>query len=299
MKEKLTFAEAEEEMNSFSRKFLSNAYSEGENTKVRDADAEFKGEAFYKELKFAGRSGQGIQLWLEKWNDGWYFSLATSFSKKKFEDYFPNYENNDKFYREDCWDCNSNDVKMPNVDELTFQCSDSEFYLSLYINEGHECESVIKFYSDADIKKVCHLSDDNVTKKLQQTWARVGQGKYRSDMMKMWNNACSVTGCNIEEALIASHAKPWRDCNDDEKVNPHNGLLLSANLDALFDKFIITFDEEGKILIRKGYKEECKKLNITENLRIQFKRLDDADKKQVQDFLKENRKYFEKANQNK
>jgi hypothetical protein len=79
---------------------------------------------------------------------------------------------------------------------------------------------------------------------------RVGQARYRDAMLAYWGGACAVTGVSIPEALRASHAKPWAECeNDDERLDVFNGFLLTANLDALFDRFLISFDEAGHLLI--------------------------------------------------
>lgn len=59
-----------------------------------------------------------------------------------------------------------------------------------------------------------------------------------------------MTGIAIPEMLRASHAKPWSECeSDEERLDGFNGFLLSANLDALFDRGLISFDTNGKILI--------------------------------------------------
>jgi putative restriction endonuclease len=79
---------------------------------------------------------------------------------------------------------------------------------------------------------------------------RVGQHKFREAMMDYWGGACAVTGVAIPEVLRASHAKPWAECaTDAERLDVFNGFLLSANLDALFDRFLISFDEQGLLLI--------------------------------------------------
>jgi putative restriction endonuclease len=78
---------------------------------------------------------------------------------------------------------------------------------------------------------------------------RVGQNKFRDAMMDYWGGACAVTGVAIPEVLRASHAKPWAECETDaERLNVFNGFLLSANLDALFDRFLISFDEQGVLI---------------------------------------------------
>ena len=78
---------------------------------------------------------------------------------------------------------------------------------------------------------------------------RVGQNKFREAMLDYWGGACAVTGVAIPEVLRASHAKPWAECaTDAERLDVFNGFLLSANLDALFDRFLISFDEQGLLV---------------------------------------------------
>lgn len=79
---------------------------------------------------------------------------------------------------------------------------------------------------------------------------RVGQARYRDALLVYWGGACAVTGVTVTEALRASHAKPWAECIDDaERLDAFNGFLLVANLDALFDRFLISFDDTGGLLI--------------------------------------------------
>lgn len=284
--------EASLRINAFIHEFFPDEYCAKTSNVSRADDC-----GFYKTLKFAGRSGQGIELWYENWDGTWNFCLAVYFGKKTFDKLFPNYEESD-YYVEGCWDCKKENVKMPKLGRLTFQRSGGEYYLSLYIKDGSEYKSIQEFYSNQDVKKVCHF-DDKCTERLQQSLARIGQGVFRDKMIKMWNGACSVTGCEMKEVLVASHAKPWRDCNPKEKVDEHNGLLLVPNLDVLFDKFLITFDEKGKIQIRKEVEKECKKLNITKNMKVDFARLEnELDRKNIQHFLAEHRKYFRKHAKN-
>jgi hypothetical protein len=79
--------------------------------------------------------------------------------------------------------------------------------------------------------------------------ARVGQGKYGLQVRKIWNNRCCVTGSRTRAALEASHIKRWADSNDIERLDPNNGLLLTANLHKLFDAGLISFEDSGKMLV--------------------------------------------------
>jgi len=80
--------------------------------------------------------------------------------------------------------------------------------------------------------------------------ARLGQGGYRKQLLRLWEGRCAVTGCAIECALIASHAKAWADSNNDERLDKFNGLLLAASVDRLFDKGLIAFSDNGKLLTK-------------------------------------------------
>lgn len=88
------------------------------------------------------------------------------------------------------------------------------------------------------------------TEVLRMVRQRVGQQAYRHAMLGYWGGACAVTGLALPQALRASHAKPWSECTTDaERLDVYNGFLLSANLDALFDSFLISFSEEGGVLV--------------------------------------------------
>ncbi len=101
---------------------------------------------------------------------------------------------------------------------------------------------------------------------------RVGQDAYRKAMLDYWGNACAVTGLQMPEVLKASHAKPWAECETDaERLDVYNGFLLTANLDALFDRFLISFDEAGRIIISKAISDTQKVLlNINQNMQLRW-----------------------------
>lgn len=87
------------------------------------------------------------------------------------------------------------------------------------------------------------------TEALRLTKQRVGQHLFRQALMDYWGGACAFTGLHLPELLRASHAKPWADCaTDAERLDVFNGLLLSAQHDALFDSGLITFDDTGLLI---------------------------------------------------
>ncbi|MGJ4927512.1 HNH endonuclease [Bradyrhizobium sp. HKCCYLRH3095] len=76
---------------------------------------------------------------------------------------------------------------------------------------------------------------------------RIGQDIFRDCLMDYWQGQCPLTGISDPALLRASHIIPWAECESDaERLDVHNGLLLSALWDAAFDRALVTFDDEGK-----------------------------------------------------
>lgn len=99
--------------------------------------------------------------------------------------------------------------------------------------------------------------------------ARVGQGPFRSALIERWAG-CSVTGCRQLDVLVASHIRPWSKCTTPaERLGAANGLLLTPNLDRLFDRGLITFDQKFRIRVCPRLKAgTLSQLNVNSNLRL-------------------------------
>ncbi len=98
--------------------------------------------------------------------------------------------------------------------------------------------------------------------------SRIGQSAFKKALLT-FEKKCRLCGVRDERFLVASHIKPWSESNDQERLDVDNGLLLCPNHDALFDKRYITFDETGKILIKKSLDTTTKMfLNINDTMRI-------------------------------
>ena len=100
--------------------------------------------------------------------------------------------------------------------------------------------------------------------------ARRGQGRYRADLLRTFSGRCAVTGLAVREVLRASHALAWALCKtDDQRLDPNNGLLLSANLDALYDKYLITFTPTGAVVVSPSLNDgERRQLGPIDDLRV-------------------------------
>jgi hypothetical protein len=91
------------------------------------------------------------------------------------------------------------------------------------------------------------------TDREQLVRSRIGQGKFRRVVQEI-ERACRLTGVADERFLIASHIKPWKDCNHAERLDSHNGLMLTPHVDKLFDRGWISFSDDGQVLISEQAK---------------------------------------------
>lgn len=89
------------------------------------------------------------------------------------------------------------------------------------------------------------------TQKLQLAKARIGQGLFRKRVILL-DPSCRVTGVTETRVLIASHIKPWKNSSNAERINGHNGILLSPHVDALFDDHLLTFDDDGRMHVHES-----------------------------------------------
>lgn len=86
------------------------------------------------------------------------------------------------------------------------------------------------------------------TQRLQLAKARIGQGLFRKRVMLV-DPHCRVTRVADPRLLIASHIKPWRDASNADRINGYNGIMLSPHVDALFDERLISFEDDGRMLV--------------------------------------------------
>jgi putative restriction endonuclease len=110
-----------------------------------------------------------------------------------------------------------------------------------------------------DLQSILRKKIDQ-TEKETLAYARVGQGRFRDEVLRKWDWKCCVTGVETRDAIRASHIKPWKDSTNEEKLDPDNGLPLVATLDALFDRGLISFSPTGNLLASKSLNSDERKL---------------------------------------
>lgn len=93
----------------------------------------------------------------------------------------------------------------------------------------------------AELASLQVRTDIYAKEKRQLVNERIGQGPFKSNV-RLNEHGCRVTGVQQLHHLRASHIKPWKDSDDEEKPHRCNGPLLAPRVDHLFDRGFISFD---------------------------------------------------------
>lgn len=117
---------------------------------------------------------------------------------------------------------------------------------------------ILHLENEKDSKEVSQILNDNNLKSTDKETllkSRLGQGKYRDSLIAKYKK-CLLSNVDNMHLLRASHILPWKEANNFERLDSHNGLLLLSSIDCLFDKYLISFDEKGFL---KYNQRECNK----------------------------------------
>jgi putative restriction endonuclease len=169
---------------------------------------------------------------------------------------------------------------------------------------GHEARSLVDGVADrGDLDDLVLASspqqltdwEDHISEAIQRTpsiteterkaliMARRGQGQFKLNVSR-YERRCRITHVERIEHLIASHTKPWRDCEtNEERLDGANGFLLTPTIDHLFDRGFISFENNGKLLISPvAHPESMRRMGVP---------VDDV--RNVGDFTSEQKRYLE------
>ena len=207
----------------------------------------------------------------KKWDENWTTQSADIDARYYRQIIFEDNSLKGASTYDECYELDKNERKK--ISALLQDDDERASFYSYYFDEADVEEAIEEFL----VEIFNNLKDGSIsdTERIAVTQARRGQGLYRRKLMEYWENACSVTGCKIPQVLRASHAKPWASCTTaSDRLSQFNGFLLTANLDALFDKGLITFDDSGKIRIAEQISSEQQKgLGINSDMHIRADKL--------------------------
>lgn len=94
--------------------------------------------------------------------------------------------------------------------------------------------------------------------KVREVKTRVNQSVFRQIVLANYDGKCALTGIDLSELLVASHIIPW-SANEQERLNPENGICLSSLYDKAFDKGLISFTNDKRVLFSIRLKENVGK----------------------------------------
>ncbi len=125
----------------------------------------------------------------------------------------------------------------------------------------YESEQILAELQNTSIEEKYHeqiqiIKDLKGETTLQEVKIRVNQDVFRQMILSLYDNRCALTGINERELLLASHIKPWA-IDDKNRLNPKNGICLSALYDRAFDKGLIGFDTHYQVVLSQRLKNHC------------------------------------------
>jgi len=100
---------------------------------------------------------------------------------------------------------------------------------------------------------------------LRTVLGRTNQQWFRKAVMNSYQSRCCISGLSEERLLIASHIVPWSE-DTENRLNPQNGLCLSALHDKAFDLGLITVTPEYRVLVSPKLKAKSADSFLTESL---------------------------------
>ncbi len=131
---------------------------------------------------------------------------------------------------------------------------------------GDEDELTRKLTRDLKYPK-CLLEElENVEgkEKVRTVRTRSNQNVFRKIILMIYNQSCCITGLDIPEVNRASHIIPWAK-DKSKRMDPRNGLCLSATYDAAFDRSLISLDDDYRIILSRDIKDHYTKQVVKEH----------------------------------
>ena len=105
---------------------------------------------------------------------------------------------------------------------------------------------------DYDENKLVLSPKDLITTKDVVTAIRIGQKEFRKKLLVSLKK-CPITGIDDPRILTASHIKPWTQSTNPERLDMKNGFLFSPTFDRLFDRGLISFTNEKRLLVSTSF----------------------------------------------
>ncbi len=130
-------------------------------------------------------------------------------------------------------------------ERLTVECEQ----LRAYLLKGHEQAPEPLLGNEDDFA----LGDYTGETRQAIVWQRIKQDFFRRAVLASYRGRCCISGISDQRFLIASHIVPWRQ-DKANRLNPSNGLCLSAIHDKAFDQHLFSLTDNHRIVLSKQLK---------------------------------------------
>jgi putative restriction endonuclease len=131
----------------------------------------------------------------------------------------------------------------------------------------YESEKLLAKFKKTSVEQLVGLREDELPKegKIRQQMVRVRVNQYffRAVILASYNNTCCITGLQKPELIIAGHIRPW-GLDEENRLNPHNGLALNGLHDKAFEVGLITILPDYTIRVSSELRKEIKSAPIKE-----------------------------------
>jgi len=160
-------------------------------------------------------------------------------------------------------------VMMILCDRFTEKPSQYVFQLAASKAENMTLEPLRLSETPTEYLAISEAGRDSIDREVLAKNRGIAQRVFRGNLLRLWRGACAVTSVQEPRVLRASHIKPWVKSDEKEKVNHFNGLLLVPNLDALFNEGLISFRDNGGVLLSTDWKADDKRrMHVSSDLSL-------------------------------
>ncbi len=132
-----------------------------------------------------------------------------------------------------------------------------------YMQDVYEADRIVAQEADPRSISTKLIGHFNLTKEgediTSESKRRKGQDYFRRMILTNYGGRCALTGIDIPQLLLASHIIPWAEkAHKLDRLNPCNGICLSALYDKAFDQGLITFSPDDYSVILSSTLQEHK-----------------------------------------
>ena len=130
-------------------------------------------------------------------------------------------------------------------ERLTLECE----HLRQYLLQEHGLKATIS----SEVSYGITLTDFTGETRQAIVQQRIKQNFFRRAVLASYRGRCCVSGVSDSRLLVASHIVPW-SVDKANRLNPSNGLCLSAIHDKAFDSYLFTLSDDWRVVLSRRIK---------------------------------------------